>query len=279
MIKIFMLFLFVLVLVILSMKAQNISDTTGKKNNVSLGPGALQNDSSGEANTAIGADAMLSNLSGSSNTASGYMALHHNKSGSENVALGRQAGAANISGSGNTFLGSFANCGIGFIPLSNVTAIGYRSLVLRNNSLVLGGTGANAVNVGIGVPAPHAELHLPNTNGKKIILFENANNDQDYFGFALDPTTLRYQSAGEHAFFVKGSPTEAMRIRSNGNVGIGRFPFEKLTVRGAISMKDSEYNVTNNATSPIPAGGSGTMVFSNGHFFGWNGTQWKQLDN
>jgi hypothetical protein len=36
-----------------------------------------------------------------------------------------------------------------------------------------------------------------------------------------------------------------------------------------------------NDVTPVPTGGAGTMVYDpvNNHFFGWNGSAWKQLDN
>lgn len=66
-----------------------------------------------------------------------------------------------------------------------------------------------------------------------------------------------------------------------GNTGIGTLTVnEKLVVNGAIKIADGGYtSLTNNAASPVPAGGAGTLAFSNGHFFGWTGSLWKQLDN
>jgi len=57
-------------------------------------------------------------------------------------------------------------------------------------------------------------------------------------------------------------------------------PTEKMEVNGAIKIANNGYTgITNNAPSPIPAGGAGTIVFTETHFFGWNGSVWKQLDN
>jgi len=57
-----------------------------------------------------------------------------------------------VTGSFNTFIGATADGGMD--GLTNATAIGYGAIVGASNSLVLGGTGANAVNVGIGTVAP-----------------------------------------------------------------------------------------------------------------------------
>jgi hypothetical protein len=72
-------------------------------------------------------------------------------------------------------------------------------------------------------------------------------------------------------------------IDTNGNVGMGTLtPSEKLDISGAIKIQSGGYtSLTNGATTPVPTGGAGTMVFDtvNSHFFGWNGTSWRQLDN
>jgi hypothetical protein len=67
----------------------------------------------------------------------------------------------------------------------------------------------------------------------------------------------------------------------SGNLGVGiLFPLEKLMVDGGIRIGSGGYTgITNNAASPIPAGGPGTMVFLNGNFYGWTGAVWKQLNN
>lgn len=106
-----------------------------------------------------------------------------------NTALGNDSGWMNRWGSGNTFIGKsagFAGGGnegsigdnnvtfIGYnasryslipntTPLTNATAIGYNAKVGSSNSMVLGGTGVNAVNVGIGVIIPVSTLHTVGT--------------------------------------------------------------------------------------------------------------------
>ncbi len=78
--------------------------------------------------------------------------------------------------------------------------------------------------------------------------------------------------------------TEKMRITGEGLVGIGTiFPSERLTVDGAVKVSTSAAysasTITHNAATPVPDGGAGTIVFQDGHFFGWTGSAWKQLDN
>jgi len=306
--------------------------------------------------------------------------------------------------------------------------------------------------LGIDVTDPHASLHLKNSNGKRIILYEDFDNDNQYYGFGITPSTLRYQVSNiinSHVFYAgngSSASVELFRINGNGNVGINqptplqkldvngnmamndsvillrngidfnhylrydpvvngpklngysggslstvsgnvlfwnstgkvgigemapvstlantsqnivgstgqgvstnsltwaavqdgyvhaifngktiggcnglavkiagttsnnylldlstgttvnspgvavvtvrgdgktgfgtKTPSEKVTIAGALKIADGGYTgLTNNDTTPIPAGGAGTITFSNNHFFGWNGTQWKQLDN
>jgi Chaperone of endosialidase len=96
-------------------------------------------DSSSNSSTALGYQALLSNT-GIGNTAAGYRALLNNVTGNYNTAIGYHADAGN-----------------GF---TNATAIGAYSNVAESNALVLGGTGANAVNVGIGLSNPAVTLDV-----------------------------------------------------------------------------------------------------------------------
>jgi len=91
-------------------------------------------------------------------TAVGDYALDSNTSGQNNTALGYNAGAANTAGSNNTFIGYGANPGSN--TLSNATAIGANAVVSESNALVLGGTGANVVSVGIGTTTPNSKYAL-----------------------------------------------------------------------------------------------------------------------
>lgn len=53
--------------------------------------------------------------------------------------------------------------------LNNATAIGYNAKVARSNSLILGGTGTDAVNVGIGTTTPFASLEVVPASGYSIL--------------------------------------------------------------------------------------------------------------
>lgn len=83
-------------------------------------------------------------------------------------------------------------------------------------------------NVGIGTPTANAALQLGNvTAARKIVLYDAANNDNQFSGFGLENDKVRYQiasTAGNHVFFAGVNTTtsnELMRIQGNGLVGIG----------------------------------------------------------
>jgi hypothetical protein len=134
--------------------------TSNKTGNDNTGSGfkALYTNSSGGQNTAVGSLALY-NTTAIANTANGYTALAGNTTGSNNSAFGWQAGYnanPNVTGSNNTFLGANSGPGVA-AAINNATAIGANAVVSTSNSLVLGGAG---VNVGIGTPAPTANLEV-----------------------------------------------------------------------------------------------------------------------
>jgi len=154
---------------------------------VALGNSALRSNTTGGGNTATGMLALGANTTGSNNTATGMLALWANTTGSNNTATGFNALASSTTGSNNTVVGYQAGycptptcpsplpttgsnstfVGYNAIPtvdgLTNATAIGAYSNVSASNALVLGGTGAYAVNVGIGTTSPAATLEVNGT--------------------------------------------------------------------------------------------------------------------
>lgn len=95
-----------------------------------------------------------------------------NQIGTDNVFIGVYSG---YDGGGDqsstidnnmTFLGNYSSRDASVATttaLSNATAIGYKSKVGKSNALVLGGIGANRVDVGIGVVNPVSTLHVSRT--------------------------------------------------------------------------------------------------------------------
>ena len=176
--------------------------------NTAIGDWSMLNNRKGRYNTAVGGSSLKNNISGSSNVAIGVSSLISSENGDYNTAVGFDAGVTNISGYNNTFIGAFAEATAG--NLANAGAIGFNAKVGGSNCFVIGGTGPDAVNVGIGIINPSEKLH----------------------------------------------------------------------VNGALKVSNGNYSgITNNSVTPVPAGGAGTIIFYETHFYGWNGTAWKQLDN
>lgn len=134
------------------------------------------------------------------------------------------AGGGNISGTGNILTSALTK----FVNANTITS----------SSLF-----EDAGNVGIGIVAPHAPIHLTNTIGRKVVLYETADNDHQYFGLGMDIGLMRYQVSSttyHHAFYAgatAATSNELMRIQGNGNVGIGTAtPTVKLEVAGQVKI-------------------------------------------
>jgi hypothetical protein len=142
------------------------TNTTGSNNNA-LGKSALNNNTTGTNNNVLGFVALLNNTTGSNNIAIGggvqfdSGVLYNNTTGSGNIGLGFQAGDTITTGNSNVFLGHIADASAD--NLSTSTAIGAGAVVGCSNCLVLGGTGVNYVNVGIGTTSPNARLTVRGT--------------------------------------------------------------------------------------------------------------------
>src|SRR3984957_9860705 len=130
--------------------------------NTATGSQALQNNGSGLGNTADGLLALNSNTAGNFKTASGNGALKLT-TGNNNTGIGYNALLTNSIGSFNTAIGSSAGPDSAHNNLTNATAIGANAVVSASNALVLGGTGANAVSVGIGTATPVSTLDVRGT--------------------------------------------------------------------------------------------------------------------
>jgi hypothetical protein len=127
-------------------------------------------------NTLIGALAGFQmSFSATSNVGIGELAFQNLISGTNNTTIGSGSGVSMTSGDQNVFIGfgsglNASGTGTGLLlmgfsaqaspNLSNATALGNSAVVTTKNSLVLGGVGPNAVNVGIGTSAPTQKLHV-----------------------------------------------------------------------------------------------------------------------
>jgi trimeric autotransporter adhesin len=109
----------------------------------------------------------------------------------------------------------------------------------RNSFLGLGNLGGN----------PRAYLHIENSiANRKIVMWESANNDNDYFGFGINAGTLRYNvpSAGGgnvHRFFA--GPNILFTIFDNGNATLAG----TLTELSDSRLKKNIYPLTSTLTN------------------------------
>ena len=124
-----------------------------------------------------------------------------------------------------------------------------------------------AQNVGIGTTTPHAPLQFGNTlNNRKIVLWEAADDDHQFYGLGMGNSALRYQTASvnnDHIFYAAASntaSTELLRIKGNGNVGIGNDPVYRLDINGRMRIRSGGSNsssagiwLNNNANNLSPA--------------------------
>ena len=134
------------------------NDDLTLNDNVFIGTGTGNTNTSGQRNVALGTGAMTLNTIGSSNLANGYGALFSNTTGNTNTALGYQAGYSNATGSGNVFLGNQAG----------YNEIGSDKLYIDNSNtttpLIYGDFAANALQVN-GSLNVNGAYTLPTTDG------------------------------------------------------------------------------------------------------------------
>lgn len=213
-------------------------DSTGY-GNTAVGTGSLQDNTTGSYNTATGRSALGSNLTGGLNAVYGDAAMFGNTSGSNNTALGYQAGYtstsanANTTGSNNTFIGYNSGPGTA-TQLTNATAIGANALVSQSNSLVLGGTGATAVKVGIGIKSPTEVLDVAGNvriNDNTIYLRGNNGDNahglgwfnssaKPFLGTAFNDGPVLFGAGGGALGTWSGSSHLALTWNSSGDVNV-----------------------------------------------------------
>jgi hypothetical protein len=98
---------------------------------------------------------------------------------------------------------------------------------------------------------------------RKVVLYQGADNDNEFYGFGIESSTLVYSvftATDDHVFFsgYSGGRNELMRISGDGRVGIGSTtPEEKLTIDGTIS--GAYLRISNAASGDIS---SGIMIYN-----------------
>jgi len=176
-------------------------NTSGYQN-TALGGNALGANTTGLNNTATGLAALQYATTSNFNTAHGYQALVSTTTGSYNTAIGSSALQANITGTNNTAVGYGAGPDSASTNLTNATSIGANAVVSASNALVLGGTGSNAVNVGIGTAKPQYTLDVQGTGNFTSLV--NFSPSQTFPGTGT--VTSAGMTAPSNDFTVTGSP-------------------------------------------------------------------------
>ena len=80
-------------------------------------------------------------------------------------------------------------------------------------------------NLGLGTTTTNGELQFKNSVvNRKIVLHEVKDNDHAFYGFGINPNTLRYQAFSDHVFYSYNDDTssnENFRIKQGGQIVIG----------------------------------------------------------
>ncbi|HCA08928.1 tail fiber domain-containing protein [Chryseobacterium sp.] len=186
-------------------------------------------------------------------------------------------GTATTAGSPGTAGQLLASGGAGAAPTwTNVTDIntniytndgnlsGNRIVTQNANTLAFNGTAVNAFSVdggtlsvdaannriGIGTTNPQAQLHLGQTLGnRKIVMFDGYSDDNTFYGFGVNPFTLRYQvpiTGAAHVFFAGtgSNSNELLRINGNGNATLAGSLTQNSNIRLKKDIVDNTYGLS-----------------------------------
>ncbi|GAA4373950.1 hypothetical protein [Hymenobacter koreensis] len=265
-------------------------NTSGQQNYFSGYRTGARN-TTGSFNTFVGHTSGFNNVGGEYNLFAGIGAGFSNTAGNNNVALGANAGVNLTTGTNNTFLG--AGAGLGTTTQRNrAVALGYNAKVDASNALVLGGTGTDAVRVGIGTSTPRGLLDVDGSGD--IYLADDPQNGtlQNIYlpgHVFLSPynnsgvaflQARRPDNSGTLALQLRswnnGQPVEGLRITGPGRVGIGLTnPQQALDVagrtqssQGFVTPNDQRYAYATPRTqylvvSPSAFNGPGWVSFAN----------------
>ena len=156
----------------------------------------------------------------------------------------------------------------GFYGVYNDSTTGFYGYAGAGWSLLF-----NNVNGNLGLQGktnPRVPISFSNAVGNKISLYDNG--DGTHYGIGLQAAQLQFYvpSASQDIVFGTGSSTalvEKMRVKGNGNVGIGVNPTEKLEVAGNIKVAGSATAATF-STNTGSVLGNGLFVNGDGNING-----------
>jgi hypothetical protein len=235
------------------------SDDLSSNANVFIGTNTGQSNTTGENNIAIGGQALLGNTSGSKNIAIGNAALWFNGGAEDNISIGYSSCANSTTGSFNTVVGtwafkSFANSSyntvFGFNALGDFEAIPWALGYYSGDRLTAIGYEALFNN----------QQGIRNTAIGYSAMYENkTGSNNTAVGYGSGATATNLSNTG--AFGSGAVPT------TNNQIVLGNTSVLQVKTSGGITV--------GNTTVTEP----GTIRFQGGHFEGWNGSAWVQLDN
>lgn len=146
---------------------------------------------------------------------------------------------------------------------TNQANTGHMRFVTNNSNFTF-----NGGKVGIGTNTPNAPLQFGNTEAsRKIVLFETANNDHQFYGLGINSFMFRFQltnTGGSYGFFAATSAstsTELARITGTGRLGIGTSSPNSLL---HVSGNSGTANITLSRPNYISSGGIGAIGFATG---------------
>lgn len=180
---------------------------------------------------------------------------------------------------------------------SNDAANSMLKLATRSNGTTLRSAGTEFVitdngRIGIGTDAPENNIHVTggvtigSKNAVQMRISDSRLQVNNATGAQIGNISFAELPEG-NVMNINSLISTTVHTRLNinsGNVSIGGtpdiIPTEKLTVEGAIKIGNGGYTaITEGSSTPIPAGGRGTMVFTNGSFWGYTASGWKRLHN
>ena len=151
--------------------------------------------------------------------------------------------------------------------LANATALSTRAMTITYSG-----------NIGIGTAATNGQLQFNNQlKNRKLVLYESANNDYQYYGFGIEDGALRYNidaPGAAHRFYAAtGSGSSNMLMSIGGNqviqmgsgsakVGINTLPYAPQTaleINGAVSLRTLTVTVSN--SSPTITVGDRSYIY------------------
>ncbi len=243
----------------------------------------------GTGNTALGTLSLGNQLSGQfttgeHNTALGAATLRSLTTGSRNMAIGVAAGSGTWPYTGNDaskidndciFIGvnSFRDISIpNSTALNNAIAIGNNSKVAQSNSLILGGTGTYAVNVGIGNIAPQNKLEITQgASGNSGLRFTNLTSGST--AGTSSGKVLSVNASGDVVLEVAGGGSTAdgsetkivaganVTITGSGTIGT---PYNISAIVPWVNSNLGSNNITNSNSGSIILG-NGITTLPNGY--------------